>query len=235
MSRKHAWAHAVFCELNYAQAAPQTLQPTVTYGKLDDSPSANLGFPTGNITAAEIVAIFPQWLKSWDVIDRLVSNGARSATIRNMLNAMRTMPKGNIESNTILRMWQGSLKTRGAGFQKWSPGTHQASATHDGTSVSVRNFRTPSVTHGARGANRGGACMRLVPGGIPVKDLAIGVKAMPTADDALDLTRAITYHLNHPNEICNFPADYDRLVTHIGGPNPVRPANHDSAVFRRWE
>lgn len=88
-------------------------KPTNTYGKLDDAPSMNLDFPNANLTAAEIIAFLPQWMKSWGVIDRLISNGGTAAIIEKMVNTFREMPKGAISANTVLRMMQcASAKTQ---------------------------------------------------------------------------------------------------------------------------
>jgi hypothetical protein len=58
------------------------------------SPSCNLPFPSGNITAAEIIAYVPHWLKSIDVIDRLVTNGGRAHIIAAMVNEFGVVPRG---------------------------------------------------------------------------------------------------------------------------------------------
>jgi hypothetical protein len=58
------------------------------------SPSCNLPFPSGNITAAEIIAYVPHWLKSIDVIDRLVTNGGRAHIIAAMVNEFGVVSRG---------------------------------------------------------------------------------------------------------------------------------------------
>jgi hypothetical protein len=54
--------------------------------------SWNLPFPTGNLTAVEILAYLPHWLKSVDVIDRFVTNGGKSYTIAAIINEFRDLP-----------------------------------------------------------------------------------------------------------------------------------------------
>ena len=57
---------------------------------------------------------------------------------------------------------------------------------------------------------------------------------MPTGNDALDLTRCVEYHQNHPDEQWLFPDQFEELVHHLGGPAAVTDDHLDSRTFTRW-
>lgn len=61
----------------------------------EGGPSWNLPFPNSNLTAAEIIAYLPLYLKSVDVIDRFVINGGTASHISRMVNEFRFQP-GNV-------------------------------------------------------------------------------------------------------------------------------------------
>jgi hypothetical protein len=196
--------------------------------KLYDAPSMNVPFPTGNMTAAEVAAFLPHWMKSWDVIERFAHNGGTKQILARMVNTLRTMPRGLLPANTILKFMQNAMRRR-PGNDTWTMGGEPIPASHDPNSLSVTGYRVPRDTYPGRGPTE------TEPGNYQFKDLATGVKHFPVNDDALDLTRLIQYHVNNPSEIWNFPGDYTNLVRHIGGPAPVIPANTDRAVFARWK
>jgi hypothetical protein len=203
------------------------------YGKLEGAPSANIDFPKGNISAAELMAFLPYSLRSWDVIERLMSNGGATAVLTDMVNAFRVMDKGPVTRNSILRMMQLSAQRRPeARYKDWHVGQHQKPEGWDYTSLSVTDFRPPRLTHPRRGACSAPYNAPVKP--IPFKELARGVKAFPAGDDCLDLTRCVKYCLEHPTHDFVYPDDFETLVTHIGGPATVRPENWDQAAFFRW-
>lgn len=206
----------------------KTGRATDNYGKLDEAPVPNLDFPNGNITMPELAAFIPNSFKSWDVIDRNIGNGATSAVIAGMINGFRTMDRGKIESNSVYRMMKAPMDKRAEGDAKyidWKPSTHdQIAKTEDWnpTSITVTGFRTA-----VNGKTKVSAP------GIPFKDLAIGVKNKPTGLDALDLTRAVQYCEDHPDEDWIYPDDYEHLVKHLG-PAPVRAGHQDAAAIARY-
>ncbi|KAF1912924.1 hypothetical protein BDU57DRAFT_409137, partial [Ampelomyces quisqualis] len=211
------------------------------YDKLEDAPSANLDFPAGNITLAEMTAFHPGGLKSWDSIDRFCGNGATQAVLGIMINNFRVMPKGQISSNSVYRMLKGPIEKRAKvqpQYKNWTTGIHlqqfHDAALFDPTSVSVTGFRTPMEGKKPNMANP-----------IPIKDLAIGVKVFPTGDDALDLTRAVQYCVANPEEKLLYPTDFEKLVSqlpqtdprfaqHPPGPAPVQPGHQDAATIARY-
>jgi hypothetical protein len=215
---------------------PKPQKERSNYGKLSDAPSSNLDFPDGNLTAAEIMAFLPQWTKSWDVIERFISNGGRTGTLTTMVNTFRDMAKGNVSNNSLLRMMQGSVKRNpDPRYKQWNVGKHRPPPGWDHTNISTLGFRPPRVTHPNKCHSNGKSRTNQKQSGIQFKDLANGVKSWPMGDDILDLSRCIDYHLLHPKENWLFPDDFRRLTRKLGGPSAVRPENHDGAVFDRWK
>jgi hypothetical protein len=206
----------------------KTGRATDNYGKLDDAPVANLNFPSGNVTLPELAAFLPNSIKSWDAVDRVIGNGATSAVIARMINGFRTMDRGKIESNSVYRMMKAPMDKRAEGDARyfgWKPSTHndiEKPEDWDPTSISVAGFRT-AVSGKKKGSFPG----------IPFKDLANGVKNKPTGLDALDLTRAVQYCEDHPDEEWTYPDDYERLVNHLG-PALVRTGHQDAEAIERY-
>ena len=204
-----------------------------TYDKLADAPPASLGFPNGNILLAEVVTFVPHSLKSLDFLDRGLGNGMRQLIIAKIINHHRTMARGKIDKNSVYRTFKGAMDKRAKlhpdhdpSWKDWKTGIHNQyhNATNfDATSVSVAGFRP-----GADGENT------TTHSPMPFADLAVGVKAFPSGNNALDLTRMVEYCRDHPEEIWMYPVDWDRLLTRIGGPAQVVPAMHDAALLARW-
>ncbi|CAO2653594.1 Nn.00g030050.m01.CDS01 [Neocucurbitaria sp. VM-36] len=209
-----------------------------TYDKLADAPSAQLAFPTGNITLAELTAFLPQSIKSWNVIDRALFNGAMSVTFAGMINHFRTMPNGPIENNSIYRMMKGPMDKRAlqdVAYKGWSVSAHQKLKKpndFDPTSVSVAGYRTP-VNYDRRAD---ATATQVSAPTILFRDLMKGVKIMPSGDDALDLTRCVQHCIDHPDEDWFYPQDFEALVSHLPpyGPSPVRRSHHDGSIIARY-
>lgn len=212
------------------------------------SPSWNLSFPEGNLTAAEILAYLPHWLKSVDVINRFVSHGGRSVTITYLLGKLRVMPSGSFNANSATIMMQYAM--RRAGYKEWTVGTrHEFSLDreYDENSLYVGDFRPPRLTHPKSASTTKGASTtkqkyktvdltrNWAAEPVPFKDLALHVRQHPSGDDALDLTRCVRFALNHPDEKWLFPTDFEKLVKHIGGPLPVTHSHLDKQLFARYD
>ncbi|KAF2450986.1 hypothetical protein P171DRAFT_150782 [Karstenula rhodostoma CBS 690.94] len=200
------------------------------------SPHWNMPFHSGNATAAEILAYFPHWLKSVDVIDRFVLNSGKAKVIAGMLNKYRTLPGNNtISMNSICVMLQCAMRASGVG--KWTAGKHKrsdvhpdAATPHDPASLSVSSFRTPRVTHPKQGSK---AAENVEAEPIQFRDLAQAVKQHPSGDDALDLTRCVLHAVNHPSESWLFPVDFRKLVNHLGGAQTASHSHPDEQAFKR--
>ncbi|OAL47628.1 hypothetical protein IQ07DRAFT_657054 [Pyrenochaeta sp. DS3sAY3a] len=214
-----------------ARAAP--------YNKLADAPPADLGFPTGNITLAELAAFLPQSFRSWDVIERVLFNGAVSVTIALLINHFRIMPNGPIENNTVYRILKGQADKQAKidpVYQNWSVTKHQRLPLPHGwdhDSVDVTSFQAPAQVGKLNSK-------RIKTTKILFRDLMHGVKTLPSGDDALDLTRCIMYCVAHPDQDWYYPDHFEQLVNSIPrnhkqevGPSPVRSGHTDSAIVTR--
>ncbi len=202
------------------------------------SPSWNLSFPAGhvtNLTAAEILAYFPHWLKSIDVINRFVANGAKSSTLASMINEFRHQPTGqHFKPNSVQIMM--SYAMRHAGYKGWTVGTHRSFESEmDEDSLSVKDFRSPRLTHPRTVTHRtrNESLFNSEADPVAFKNLAIHVRKHPSGPDALDLTRCVKYALENQNEEWLFPTDFERLVIHLGGQQTVTPSHYDRQVFAR--
>jgi hypothetical protein len=207
------------------------------------SPSWNLPFPTGNLTAAEILAYLPHWLKSIDVIDRFITNGGRSYTIAAMINEFRYLPGGAdavFRPNSVQIMM--SYGMRRAGFNEWTVGTHSTferpNPSLSESDLNVQTFRLPCETHPkSHPSGRDEFQLRLNEPADPIefKALALHIKVHPSGYDALDLARCVQYALAHPDEDWFFPDDFGLLVTQLGGPAAITHSHLDRQIFRRRE
>jgi hypothetical protein len=206
------------------------------------APSWNLEFPSGRLTAVEIVVYCPHWLKSVDVITRLVNNGVNSVYLAAIINEHRDIPgdQGTIMvPNSTTVMMQYAM--RRFGYDKWTIGTHSKWSQQDDWNhhnLDVGSFRTPRITHpkqptrGRTGPNDNFSCNAEAPP-VAFKDLAIHVKKHPTGFDALDLTRCVLYAVAHPDEEWHFPTDFGALVKRLGGPAAFTSSHSDHAAFAR--
>ncbi|KAI4910097.1 hypothetical protein J4E90_007528 [Alternaria incomplexa] len=208
---------------------------TPYYDKLKDAPSAWLDLPHGNLTLAETLAFIPHAIKSFDIMDRFLHNGALSGTFADMINHYRDMPYGPITNNTIYRMMKGPMvhreKTEPT-YENWTVAKHTnlpRPAGFDPTSVNVAGFDPP---YNFNSRERTVAATQPPPS-IPFRDMANGVKIMPSGHDALDLTRCVQYCVKNNDSSWLYPQDFQNLVAHLGGASTVHPHHHDDAAIRR--
>lgn len=186
-------------------------------GFLQGAPSADIrspDIPPANITIAEIICFFPQWLKSVDVIDRAMSNGGTPVTIARILKAHRVIPDENDLAATFRRMIRDQMRRRGGQYKDWTVATHKPPRDHDSNSISVANFRSRHL----------------------FRDLGKGISQFPSGSDALDLTRCVAFAMDseHQHEDWIFPDKLEELVNILGGPTAVCRENLDISVFDRW-
>jgi len=208
---------------------------TPNYDKLKDSPSAWLDLPHGNLTLAETLAFIPHAIKSFDIMDRFLHNGALSGTFADMINHYRDMPYGPITNNTIYRMMKGPMEHRAKTeptYEKWTVAKHTTlprPAGFNPTSVSVAGFGTPYNFNSRERT----VAETQPPPSIPFRDMANGVKIMPSGEDALDLTRCVQYCVKNNDSSWLYPQDFQNLVARLGGASTVHPYHHDDAAIRR--
>lgn len=195
------------------------------------APHKNLGFPANaNITAAEILAFCPYWLKSPDVVYRLVGNGMTAKIAAIMINHFRDLPDGPTTANSMYTMMKLTMRNGGHG-QNWTINGHTGlmqGQTWQGGRIDVGNFKVECVVFPKRNGSSQGIRS------IPFKDMIVSIVNMPQGEDALDLTRCVEYAHAHPEQEWVFPRDYNELLMVVGGPRMVRESNWDWYVFDRW-
>ena len=114
----------------------------------DGSPNWNLSFPDGNMTAAELLAYTPHWLKSIDVILRLVNHGGRAVVVAHLISKYRDTVKAEFHPNSACVMMHYAM--RRAGNEDWTINTrsnYSQERVYDEDSLYVGDFRPPRVTH----------------------------------------------------------------------------------------
>ncbi|KAF1354261.1 hypothetical protein EJ07DRAFT_182604 [Lizonia empirigonia] len=202
-----------------------------SHDKLYDAPSPEHDFPEGNITLAEIAAFIPQSIKCWDVVDRILWNGAKTQDITNLINKYRLMPAGEIFNNTVYLMMRGQMDKRSkedARYEGWTVGLHQAIEkpdNFDSDSISITGFRRPIIFRN---------CSGLPAQPVLFKDLAKGVAVWPQHGDALDLTRCVAWCVANPDEELYYPTDFQKVLHEfLGGPIPPRACHTDAEVLLR--
>jgi hypothetical protein len=132
-------------------AASKKRASPVTWDKLKDAPGRNIPFPSsGNLTAVELITFLPNTLKSWDIIERFISNGANVPTLSYILNTQRTMPFGEMVHNSMLRTMQFQAQMRPEPrYKDWSVRRHVRPEGWDERVVGlgVGGYQTQVQTH----------------------------------------------------------------------------------------
>jgi len=168
-------------------------------------------------------------------MDRFLHNGALSGTFADMINHYRDMPYGPITNNTIYRMMKGPMQHRAKTeptYENWTVAKHTTlprPAGFDPTSVSVAGFNPPYNFNSRERT----VAETQPPPSIPFRDMATGVKIMPSGHDALDLTRCVQYCVKNNVSSWLYPQDFQNLVARLGGASTVHPHHHDDAAIRR--
>src|SRR5690242_15114564 len=213
--------------------SPQAPAGGIGSGKVRDAPSPEHNFPDANFTLAEIAAFLPQSIKSWDMADRVLWNGAGQEDFQKMMNKYRTMPFGKVTNNSVYMMIRGQMRKRTQvehnyeHWKVWVVGDQKGvpkPSDYDSDSISVTNFRRPVIFQ-----TRNNEAARP----IPFKDLANGISVWPEGDDALDLTRCIAWCADHPEENYYYPTDYREVLERVGGPIHPDNGHTDAAVLAR--
>lgn len=207
----------------------------------DGSPNWNLSFPDGNMTAAELLAYTPHWLKSIDVILRLVNHGGRAVVVAHLISKYRDTVKAEFHPNSACVMMHYAM--RRAGNEDWTINTrsnYSQERVYDEDSLYVGDFRPPRVTHpksvpAKLKCKQSEHSRNAQAEPIPFKDLALHVREHPSGADALDLTRCVLYGIENPEEQWLFPDDFKELVDHLGGPLTVTYSHLDRQIFARYD
>ncbi|KAJ4354112.1 uncharacterized protein N0V89_005845 [Didymosphaeria variabile] len=209
------------------------------YDLLQLAPSANVPFPeTGkqaNVTAVELMVFFPRYLKSTDVIDRLISNGGSSTIFAHIVNEHRVLKGTSLtKGNYFYTVMKARMRRRGPAYSQWTVADHPTPPGHNSSNLNIAGLHTEEDVRG-NSTNKGIPTADENPGSIQFKCLGQHVKKFPSGFDALDLTRCIEHAIAHPTESWGYPEDFARLVGRIGGPSQIQPGHHDRVTFQRWK
>ncbi|KAJ4989684.1 hypothetical protein SVAN01_04901 [Stagonosporopsis vannaccii] len=189
----------------------------------DSAPPNTIPFPKqAKMTVVEILAFLPNCINCPDVVYRMISNGGTRKSIHAIINTHREFDvewSANCCGEAMYKtMEQG-------GYTEWTVKKH--SLWHDGRKESWDEDRL-DVGH-----------LRTAPNGpavtVSFRRLAENVRTMPEGDDALDLTRMVSYCVQNAGEGWRYPTDYEELLDLLGGPAKAEKENTDGAVFGRWE
>ena len=204
---------------------------------ISHSPSANLPMPVEtdnikvNFTIVELMAFFPQILRSADVVSRICWNGGTQHILATMISAHRINNVANLP-NSLLKIMNTSAKAYKS-LEQWTPTKWkgQKPDNHDETSISMTGVRTFAEIDFIRG-NRA----RHTKAPILFSSLVDNMQHLPTGYDAHDLTRCVQYVMDNRDQCRNymFPDDYGQLINAVGGNRQVTVHQQDAAAFQRW-
>lgn len=192
---------------------------------------------TGNILSTEIIAYLPNWLRSRDVIRRLVDNGGNPRLFTQIANYYRNATKGYfIKENSVRNTIRNMM--RECGFEDWTTTAHQSgryrrsaddyadptSLTLTGCQPQTDNSHGPKKFRGPMVDN------------VPFRSLATNVKYFPSIRDGegLDLTLCLQYACANPEYDLLFPRDFDFVTRLCGGPLLVEEKHLDGSRFEQW-
>jgi hypothetical protein len=202
-----------------------------------EAPSRDLRFPKyGNLTAVEICTFTPNWLRSGDLLRRLLQNGLNTEVLARIINHHRVSPKAHgVMNNSLLAVFRTTMTE--AGLEGWT-----VTKMNNGDFLKENEvWDTDNLSLAALKVQ----CERFpdVNGNGPVvvenvdfKSLAVDVKTYPdeASGDAHELTACVRYAVEHPGDDLQFPRDFQQLAQHLGQ-KPLRSAHFDREVHSRWK
>lgn len=189
--------------------------------------------PHANITAVEYAVFFPEFLRSRDLVDRLIINGGNVQVLKMMINYHRVLPRGPITNNTLCKLIQGAMRDYHEG---WTVTGHKNGKFHTGNSwlpndLTMTGKKTRYQKYLEHSGRRGGQ----EDVDILLRSLANNVRYLPNENtgDGFELTRAVKFALANPHLKLMFIRDFIWLNDYLG-PLSVELRHHDSALFLRW-
>jgi hypothetical protein len=200
-------------------------------------PPRNLRFPSfGRITAVEICTFLPEWLRSKDIVNRLIQNGFTTDELTKIVNHHRQSPKTHSAmNNTMCHVLQKPMTE--CGFEGWTVSKHQKGTydaknpNWDPDNLSLNGLQVQSEIPGHSGKFGNGKALD----NVPFTKLAVGVQNMPdaTTGDALDLTRCVAFAVQNAHLDLQFPRDFEQVARHLGLA-VVRDEHYDRNAAGRW-
>tara|TARA_R110002003_G_scaffold42_2_gene3070 strand:- start:8133 stop:8732 length:600 start_codon:yes stop_codon:yes gene_type:complete len=183
------------------------------------APSPNLKLPEDLvILVSEIVVYFPNHIRNYDVLLRLVQAGVTQMTITNLVNLHRLIPtnKFPVLPNSVCKIIEKEMRIH-SGFGKWTMGKHKnGSYTYDydwdSEDLTLNGVRLDCELHPEY--SEAGEVTNPPIEGIPFADLAVDINAHPSyaRGDGFIFTRCVQYVALHPQRGYVFPRDFAYLA-----------------------
>ena len=183
-----------------------------------------LPFVTLNFTIVEIIALLPNWFKNKVIAARFMNNDLTANVHFMVLKEYRdlqfeTEHEGDKVRKTLTDEYRKMMRKT---FPSWTKLKHTPPFGWDPMSLAVDDFVPDDLRF--EGYRR--------PASIPFRDLMIGVKKLPEDTDAGDLTRALQFAMNSPQNYM-FPDDLPKLLEHLGR-TQITIAHTDRSIVRRY-
>lgn len=213
-----------------SQSKSREAKPPASRAKLfGDLPNHDYLLPTGqllNFTLAEIIVLLPNWIRNRDIAARFLNNGIDSAVHLAIVEKYRYLkvPSERLRDR-INDTYRRAMRLN---HPTWSKVSHRTPGGWNVNIIAVNNF-LPEV------AREPGY---VAPPPIPFKDLAYGLKMLPGANDAADLSRAVVFALeDHFDEHDNileflFPDHLQLILDHIGRTTITQEQTDPSIISR---
>lgn len=207
-----------------------------------ETPSINLKLAQeGNITSIELLAFFPEDLRCYDPVLRLVQNGLNQKIAANVINSHRDWEKRPAEPDTVCKIIEKTMRSHsGKKRVRWTMSGHlQGKWSYDyktdDDDLTLTGLRAQCEID-PKFSKRGHQLNPVIEG-IPFRNLAPGIARYPSIaqGDGLDLTECVKYAAAHPEENLVYPRDFASLTEKLGGPLQVRREHTDKEALLRWK
>lgn len=177
-----------------------------------------------NFTLVEIIVLLPNWFKNRAVAARFLNNNLTAALHFMILEKHRdlTFPTEMEREKARRTVTDEYRRVMRKVFADWTRAKHTAPSDWDYTSVSMGGFVPDDAQ--LRGYRQ--------PAPISFRDLTVGVNKLPEGPDAGDLTRALQFALERPENYM-FPDDLPWILEHIGR-TQITMAHADRPTVRRY-
>ncbi|KAF2821274.1 hypothetical protein CC86DRAFT_411572 [Ophiobolus disseminans] len=210
------------------------------------APPRTLEFPQDiEITACEILAFLPNWIRCHDVVFRFASNGVANQIVATIVNYFRRPDdKGDVDANSMCKIMGHTMCVTGYqypgvevvnGVKKprphpWTNTRHKKHGTKDtlGSPWSHQDLTFAGKSPDLHGSET-------LVGNVRFDSLADGLQRWPSVQrgDGLRLTGCVQYAVAHPEENLMFPCDFKALAEKLIL-NTTRDCHLDGATFKRW-
>ncbi|KAH7084308.1 hypothetical protein FB567DRAFT_629835 [Paraphoma chrysanthemicola] len=149
-------------------------------------------------------------LRSRDPVERILQDGMSTHLLAHIINQHRTGPKYSIHGNSLWKMLQFTMRDESK--KKKEPGAKNWSFSLNKTDESKKVKKWPADKMTLAGLQVD--CEKKVPKGnrpidnVPFEALLVDVAHLPEGDDALDLTRCLTWIMHNPGPGLVWPRDF---------------------------